>query len=244
MGFRRLYFFLDATHGWLSTESPVPHWGGAGDLLATSDGGQTWQLVSENTVYGSLRFNDLQNGWMASGPDDTELYVTHDGGRRWNEVKVPVPQGILNLFKSGPTMGQYRVPLFKDSKRGFLSVTYHEPGAEPGEDMRTLALFSTNDGGFTWHSESWVNLGVDRGTLAFTIVDSQALAPKHSGPSGLTLVRLGSASKATETRANGLQLPNTTLVSGLEFNDTSHGWTSLSDGRLLSTADGGSPGTT
>lgn len=232
-------FFLNPTHGWINIESPVPHWGGAGDLLTTSDGGQTWQLALENAPYGSLRFDDLQNGWMAGGPDDTELYVTHDGGRHWNEVKVPVPQGILNLFKNGPTAGEYGVPLFKDSKRGFLSVTYHEPGAGPGEDMRTLALFSTSDGGFVWHSESWVNLGEDRGVLAFTVVDSQALAPKPSARSSLTLLKLGLAGKSTETEAGTLQLPNTTAISRLDFSDTSHGWASLSDGRLLSTADGG-----
>lgn len=232
------FFFLDATHGWLSIESPVPHWGGAGGLLTTSDGGQTWQLASENTAYGPLRFADLQNGWMASGPDDTELYVTNNGGRHWNEVKVPVPRGILNLFKSGSTVGQYGVPLFKDSKRGFLSVTYHEPGAEPGEDMRALALFSTNDGGFTWHSESWVNLGEDRGTLAFTIVDSQAIVPKLSDRFGLTLLKLGLAGKTSES-GSGLEVPNSTAISGLDFSDTSHGWAVLSDGRLLSTPNGG-----
>ena len=233
-------FFLDTSHGWMSIESPVPHWGGAGDLLRTSNGGQTWELVSENTAYGSFRFTDPENGWLAGGPDDTELHVTHDGGRHWNEVSVPVPQGILALFKSGPTVGQYGVPLFRDSKRGFLPVSYHEPGAEPGEDLRTLALFSTNDGGITWHPESWVNLGEDRGVLAFTAVDSQVVAPKFSGHSGVTFLKLGLAGKAIETGIDGpKEVPNTTAISGMHFSDTSHGWAALSDGRLLSTPNGG-----
>lgn len=150
------------------------------------------------------------------------------------------PPEVLNLFKSGPVAGQYAPPVFKDTKRGVLCVTYFEPGAEAGEDFRTLTLFSTNDGGINWHAESSVNLGQDRGVLAFTAVDSQALAPKLSGSSGLTLMKLGLAGKATETGASGLaEVPNTTAVMGLHFSDTSHGWASLSDGRLLSTPDGG-----
>lgn len=233
-------FFSDSAHGWISISSPVPHWGGAGDLLTSSDGGNTWKLVLENGPYGPLRFTDAQSGWIASGPDDTELYITHDSGQHWKEIQLQAPSEVLNLFKSGPVIAQYAPPAFKDTKHGVLCVTYFKPGAEAGEDFRTLTLFSTNDAGLTWHLESSVNLGQNRGVLAFTAVDSQALAPKLSGPSGLIFVKLGLAGKATETAASGLTAdPRTTAVSGLDFSDTSHGWASLSDGRLLSTPNGG-----
>ena len=236
-------FFLDAARGWMNIESPVPHWGGEGVLLATTDGGKTWKQIVEvngGGGYGVIRFSDAQNGWIAGGTDNKYLYATHDGGRHWTEIHLPIPREISNLFKSGPVAAQYAPPTFKDTKRGVLSVTYFEPGAESGEDFRALSLFSTNDGGKTWHSESSVNLGQDRGALAFAAVDSQALAPKLSGGSGFTLMKLGLAGEATETGASELpEVPNTTAVAGLGFSDTSHGWASLSDGRLLSTADGG-----
>src|SRR5690348_1840055 len=236
-------FFLDPAHGWMNISSPVPHWGGEGVLLATIDGGSTWKPIVEvngGGGYGPIRFTDPLNGWIAGGTDDKYLYATHDGGRHRAETQVPTPREVSNLFKNGPVAAQYAPPAFKDTKRGVLCVTYFEPGAEAGEDFRTVTLFSTNDGGLTWHSESSVNLGQDRGVLAFTAVDSQAIAPKLSGPSGLTLMRFGLAGKATETAASGpAEVPNTAAVSGLHFSDTSHGWASLSDGRLLSTPNGG-----
>jgi len=235
-------FFLDAAHGWMSIESPVPHWGGEGLLLATTDGGNTWKAIEEvggGGGYGTICFINPQDGWIAGGTDDKYLYATRDGGRHWTEIQLPPPHEVSSLFKSGPVAAQYAAPVFKDTKHGTLSVTYFEPGAEAGEDFRTLALFSTEDGGLTWHSEGSTNLGQDRGALAFTAVDSQALGPKHSGTSRLTLMKLGLAGKATETTANALELPNNIVVSGLAFSDTTHGWASLSDGRLLSTPDGG-----
>src|SRR5439155_16187851 len=125
-------FFLDAAHGWMSIESPVPHWGGAGDLLTTSDGGNTWQLAAENGPYGSMRFTDLRNGWMAGGTDDKYLYATHDGGRHWTEIQPAAPPEVTKLFKSGPVAAQYAPPAFSDTKHGVLCVTYFEPGAEAG----------------------------------------------------------------------------------------------------------------
>src|SRR6184192_2124946 len=235
-------FFLDAAHGWMNIESPVPHWGGEGVLLASTDGGHTWKEIVEvngGGGYGAIRFTDLQNGWIAGGTDGKYLYSTHDGGRHWTKIQLPAPPEVLKLFKSGPAAAQYAPPVFKDSKSGVLCVTYFEPGAEAGEDFRTLTLFSTNDGGLTWHLESWVNLGEDRGVLAFTAADSQALAPKLSGHAALTLMKLRPGGKVTQTEATeASEMPSNAALESLAFSDTTHGW-ALSNGRLLSTADGG-----
>lgn len=232
-------FFLDPSHGWLNLEVALHDWA-VGTLLATTDGGETWNQVqgfSVDSGYGPIRFTDQQNGWVAGGPyGQQHLYATHDGGRSWHDVIPPPPSVTLGKVSS---ISQCALPLFKDGKRGFVPVTYAGTDAS-GNDFKALALFSTNDRGGTWRLESWVNLGEDRGDLAFTVVDSQALAPKFSGPSGPTLMKLGLAGNATETSTNGLlKSPNATAVSSLDFNDTSHGWASSSDGRLLSTADGG-----
>jgi hypothetical protein len=94
-------FFLDATHGWMTIASPVPHWGGEGALLATIDGGNTWKPIVEvngGGGYGPIRFTDPLNGWIAGGPGDGYLYATSDGGRHWNEVVLPIPPGASGLF--------------------------------------------------------------------------------------------------------------------------------------------------
>ena len=232
-------FFVDSSHGWLNLELALHDWA-VGTLLATTDGGETWNQVHGFNVdsgYGPIRFTDQQNGWVAGGPyGQQHLYATDDGGRTWHKVILPLPPDISGQVIS---ISQCAPPLFKDGKRGFVPATYAGTDSS-GNDFKAVALFSTNDRGGTWHLESWVNLGEDRGYLAFTVVDSQALAPKLSGPSGLALMKLGLAGNTTQTPANGLiEVPNSTVVSSLDFSDTSHGWASSSDGRLLSTTDGG-----
>ena len=234
-------FFLDGAHGWMSIESPVPHWGGEGVLLATTDGGNTWKGIEEvngGGGYGAIRFTDLQNGWIAGGPGDQYLYATNDGGRHWREVAVEAPPEVSGLFENVAAL--YVSPRFNNSKQGFLPVKYSGP-SKSGDDVTVLVLFSTSDGGRTWHSESWVNLGEDRGVLAsaFTVVDSQALAPKLSSHAALTLMKLRPGGKVTQTEATGAaEMPNNAALLGLSFSDATHGW-ALRDGRLLSTADGG-----
>ena len=125
----------------MNIESPVPHWGGEGVLLASTDGGHTWKEIVEvngGGGYGAIRFTDLQNGWIAGGTDGKYLYSTHDGGRHWTEIQLPAPPEVLKLFKSGPAAAQYAPPVFKDSKSGVLCVTYFEPGAEAGEVLTAL----------------------------------------------------------------------------------------------------------
>jgi len=229
-------FFLDAAHGWMDIESPVPHWGGEGVLLATTDGGNTWKEIVEMNGgggYGPMRFTDAQNGWIAGGPGGQHLYATNDGGRHWREVPVPAPSAI-----SGDVAAQYSLPRFTDAMHGFLAVRYSGPGkSEEGVDV--LVLFSTNDGGHTWRSESSVDLDQGANFPIVAVVDSTALAPKRLDEKPFTLLKLGPARKVTETASELPQVATNAAVVSLNFRDVAHGWASSSDGRLLSTADGG-----
>jgi len=233
-------FFLDAAHGWMDIESPVPHWGGEGVLLATTDGGNTWKGIEEvngGGGYGPIRFTDPQNGWIAGGPGDQYLYATNDGGRHWREVPVPPPSQISGLFEN--VAAQYVLPWFRDSGHGFLSVEY-SGGAKSGEDISIQALFSTNDAGSTWRLESWAKLDQPSNFPITALVDSTALAPKRLDHVPATLLKLAPRGKLTETQASeSPELPSGAALLGLNFSDSSHGWASSSDGRLLSTADGG-----
>ncbi len=242
-------FFLDSTHGWIDIETAVPHWGGSGVLLATTDGGKTWNQVVGvkgqggfgGAPYGSIRFVDAQDGWIAGGTDGRYLYRTEDGGQHWAVVHIPPPAAILNLFKGGETVAQYAPPAFGDRERGFLSSTYFEPGAEDGQDWRALVLFSTADGGHTWHLESWKNLGHDRGTPAVTTVDSHVITARLYGHPALAVVKLGPRGEAVEVTA--VEMPsglNNWTPGALTFADANHGWAfGVYAATLLSTADGG-----
>jgi photosystem II stability/assembly factor-like uncharacterized protein len=233
-------FFLDPAHGWMNIASPVPHWGGAGVLLATTDGGNTWKQIVEvngGGGYGPIRFTDPLNGWIAGGPGDQSLYATNDGGRHWREVPVPAPSAISGLFEN--VAAQYVLPWFKDGKHGFLSVEYSGEG-KSGDDISIQALFSTNDGGSVWRLESWGKLEPISNVPIVAVVNSTAFAPKRVEHEPPTLLKLGPAGKVAETRATELpELQNNAALSGLNFYDGTRGWASLSDSRLLSTSDGG-----
>lgn len=230
-------FFLDAAHGWMNIESPVPHWGGEGILLATIDGGNTWKQIVEvngGGGYGPIRFSDPQNGWIAGGPGDQYLYATNDGGRHWSEVAVPAPSSI-----PGEAAAQYSLPRFTDAEHGFLAVRYSGPGkSEEGIDV--LALSSTKDGGHTWRLESSATLDQAANFPIVAVVDSTAIAPKRVDHESPTLLKLGPGGKLTQTRAReSPEMPNGAALSNVNFSDAGHGWASSSNGRLLSTADGG-----
>ena len=233
-------FFLDPAHGWMNIESPVPHWGGEGVLLATIDGGNTWKSIVEVNGaggYGPIRFTDLQNGWVAGGPGDYYLYATKDGGRHWREVAVPAPAEIAGLFEN--VAAQYAPPWFKDAMRGFLAVTYAGP-SKSEEGLNILALFSTLDGGNTWRLESWAHHDSASNPPIVAVVDSTAIAPERADHQPVTLLKLGLGTKHTETRAiESPMMPSNTALVGLNLRDATHGWVSSSDGRLLSTTDGG-----
>jgi len=173
-------FFFDANHGWLNLEVVAHDWA-IGVVLATTDGGRTWNQVRGFNVdagFGRIQFSDAKNGWVAGGPyGQQHLYATHDGGQSWQSVVLPLVAGLSSLLSSA-TMSQCVPPLFRDSKHGLLPVIYS--GTDTlGNDLKALALFSTDDTGRTWRSEGWSNLGEDRGVLAFTAVDSQTFAPKY-----------------------------------------------------------------
>lgn len=230
-------FFLDAAHGWMDIESPTPHWGGEGVLLATADGGNTWKPIVEvngGGGYGPIRFTDPLNGWIAGGPGDNYLYSTNDGGRHWREVSVPAPSSI-----PGEVAAQYPLPRFADAMHGFLTVRYSGPGkSEEGVDI--LVLLSTNDGGHTWRSESWSNLDQAADFPIVAVVDSTALAPKRLDHGPATLLKLAPGGKHAEIQVSEFpQMSSGTALLDLNFNDAIHGWASTSDGHLLSTADGG-----
>src|SRR5260370_957444 len=233
-------FFLDAAHGWMDIESPVPHWGGEGVLLATTDGGNTWKGIEEVNGcggYGPIRITPPQNGWIAGGPGDQYLYATNDGGRHSREIPVPPPSAISKLFQD--VAAQYALPRFTDAMHGFLAAKYSAPCTSEDE-VDILALLSTSDGGRTWRSESWVNLEQAANFPIVAVVGSTALAPKRVDHEPATLVKLGPASKLTETRASeSPEMPSGATLLSLNFSDVAHGWATPSHGRLLSTADGG-----
>jgi photosystem II stability/assembly factor-like uncharacterized protein len=222
--------FIDAEHGWLEIGTGVALGSESVDIYRTNDGGQSWTLVScagpqSNCTLGfeghksGLLFIDRLTGW-ATGDTATNrpwLYVTHDGGMSWSRQTVPTVPGVSNA--SYATLP----PVFL-GKDGVLPVKVISA------TINGLDLYTTSDGGKTWHpgplsSFSMQNIFILDTQHAWAVSDSGIYATSNGGQSW--------------SQVNN----NVQHIGTVDFVDPSYGWAIASpDGQstlLLYTTDGG-----
>jgi photosystem II stability/assembly factor-like uncharacterized protein len=219
-------FFLDSQHGWLGVG--IAGNLRAGKLLATVDGGRTWNWVNGPGTAGALLFTTTQDGWLAGGPGGQRLYATHDGCKTWEEVSLSVPPGVVVApYRSDV----WRPPLFVDSQRGYLAVRYVGPsGPHP-----KLVFYSTEDGGRSWRpTKVLIESHQGGGLPPVAIIDSAILVLTGSEREHFALARIPLEGETLAT-----VLAPRADARGLAFADTSSGWVLTTDNHLLATEDGG-----
>lgn len=136
-----------------------------GTLLATADGGQNWQNLSQPTL-GTIRklaFTSATAGWAATG---TGLYRTTNGGQGWqrvanattpfNDVQFVTPQvgyavgsqsQILKTTNGGQTWQSQRQSTWKYVELRSVSFSAPDSGMAVGNHE---AMYTTTNGGQTW----------------------------------------------------------------------------------------------
>jgi photosystem II stability/assembly factor-like uncharacterized protein len=117
--------FADARHGWVAGTLPRPSGSGgdAGVILATDDGGATWEVQYEARLpLYPVACTDAMHAWAAG--HDGLVIATSDGGKSWREQ----PSG---------TSESLRAVSFSDSRHGWILA---------GRG----ALLATADGGASW----------------------------------------------------------------------------------------------
>ncbi len=126
-------YFVDQQHGWVSGKV-----GNKGVILATKDGGQTWQkqLTPPEEVW-RLTFVSAQVGWALAGDGSgSELLRTTDGGGHWTQLSH-IDQAAQR------------------SRSGLIDFVSPEIGwAVAGERK----LLKTIDGGRTWTDTGLTNV--------------------------------------------------------------------------------------
>jgi len=223
--------FSDSLHGWIVLTQVSSSAFSLGILLKTEDGGSTWQATSGNLpIADPLRFFTSKDGWMARLGGD-ELYVTHDGANSWQEVSLKAPPQVYPAVHA-----TYDLPMFEDSKHGFLPVTYAQTACKGS----ALVLFATDNGGKTWVPYRILpNLtGSSIGqTIPSTVVQSNLMSAQVSGATVLTFTTVAADGKVlSSTSADAA--PAGSAVFDLSFASDTLGWV-LTSGGLLSTTDGG-----
>jgi len=143
-------FFTDANNGWIGGATPPPGdeegIGGPSALLATTDGGLTWQprLNIPISLY-RVVFTDKMNGW-ASGSKGV-IYATVDGGLTWNTQRTEIETGDGPVDPNGEGAKHFAIRgiQFIDKDHGFAAAT-----ATEGEAGRMLV---TSNGGAAWRRQ-------------------------------------------------------------------------------------------
>jgi len=221
-------FFLDRLHGWINLRIYSSSAFKRGALLATDDGGKTWKAPpGDSGMGGSLCFFSEKDGVLAGGPEDTELWVTHDASKSWQELSLKAPPEAAPA--QFPT---YDKPICQDAKRGFLPVIFS--GADGA--LSALVLFATNDGGRTWRPDRVLSNLSETSPgekVPSAVVDSALIAVTWSRGKA-TLVAAAPSGNVRQTTLLGPAKD----ASDLSFADPLHGWAMARNG-MYSTGDGG-----
>jgi len=129
----------------------------AGDLLRSTDRGQTWEVVGAAPGAQALLLSpDTDDGW--AGTADGRLLVSHDSGATWQDVGTPCQgQAILSLAAS---------PRFKDDRTLLMGTAIP---ASDGVEARVGVWLST-DAGAAWRlaptqptSARWADIAMSAG---------------------------------------------------------------------------------
>ena len=229
-------FFVDAQRGWTVGDDGV--------VLATGDGGTTWQAQDSGARLriNSIQFIDAQRGWAVG--DEGTVLATSDGGANWQAQR----SGTTELLNSVQ---------FVDAQRGW---------AVGGNG----AVFATSNGGTSWQAQDSGTTSTlysvqfidalrgwavgDAGTALTTSDGGASWQAQDSGiTSTLHSVRfvdaqrgwaVGGSSTVLATSDGGAnwQAQSSGTASWLhavQFIDAQRGWAVGDAGTVLATSDGG-----
>jgi photosystem II stability/assembly factor-like uncharacterized protein len=155
--------FVDASHGWITimpwfvsisdgvTPARLP--AETTTVLATTDGGVTWEKVSTLAVYAHPHFVSPTEAWGFAQLDAREetMAVIHsiDGGRTWSTSVLPLPgDGTAGRWANPPTEvnGSVTAQLGYVGPAGFEILTFVSADHGRTWSMRSEALPSSQTG--------------------------------------------------------------------------------------------------
>ncbi len=228
---------------------------GAGVLLATRDGGQTWTGNSRLMlpVLKKILFTDPDHGWAIGFPSamyGSGVFTSDDGGRSWRPLfGSGVSAWLTGDFltpTSGALAGCYATAATA-ARGGIESFGINDSGLQNLRQLRLVPplygwlvgdgglVMLTGNAGAAWHSPSG-----NFPAQAARYFDFAALAvrgPKAwmAGTPGTRVFFTPDAGTSWTSFSTGVSTP----LAAMTFVDDEHGWAVGTLGTILATSDGG-----
>ncbi|MEX2287732.1 MAG: YCF48-related protein [Planctomycetaceae bacterium] len=246
--------FLTDRVGWIAGGGTIPHTRqGFGVVIATSDGGATWQQLGGDTLppLCYVRFFDKQHGVVvgeASAEHPTGVLTTEDGGKTWQPIAGKQHAGWRTADFVASDLGivaGLRGQTSLVGERKLMPTRLQTSGLRGMHAVKLLPngkgwlvgdgglVMSTDSGGLVWQ-EPPTPLELN------DIFDFRALAARGdsawiAGSPGSIVWHTPDGGRSWQQQPTGQSVP----ISALDFSDDSHGWAVGELGTVLKTDDGG-----
>ena len=253
-------FFLDQNRGFVV--------GSKGTLLATLDGGKTWQAKSEvpADVLRDIYFADEQNGWLVcernlydlKEKDEPRTYLmkTTDGGEHWKRINIKgidvdilLVRAVFSRNGRGWAFGEAgSIFTTRDSGANWDRITSPTRhlllgGAFVDDDRGWLVgagatIIQTADGGDTWKVSKLPEAIQD--AVRFSAASFVDNRLGWAVGSGGAIYRTVNGGRAWQTQSSGVSAD----LYDVKFLDEVEGWAVGAEGTIIYTNNGGVTWTT
>ncbi len=251
----RAVHFLTPYTGWIVGRAELPGGGSRGVVLATTDGGLKWNLISTNAVPGLnfVKFFSQRNGVAAGDGSDafpTGLFTSFDGGRSWRPVPGKRCPGWYAADFSDVENGALGGPWSQLAtvREGFFGASEVDPlGGRSIRGLRLngafavavgqggLILTSSKSAGMKW---GFAVPDMPKDVLSACDFSAAAVHGKHIwvvGRPGTFVLHSPNLGQSWEMQKTGQPLP----LHAVHFLNESVGWAAGEMGTLMTTRDGG-----
>ena len=163
------------------------------------------------------------------------FYVSHDSGKTWNKVELPLPADAANA--GAPV--KVDLPVFSDAQNAFLAAKYQVKSTDANNQSMAMVVYTSQDGGQTWKALPNPVANVDSFTMMDIVSAKDAFV--HCGDN-LCVTHDGAQTWKMITSNLSFKANDTNSVSGMDFVNATTGWTIVTDGttyHLYQTQDGG-----
>ncbi len=235
-------FFVDARRGWAV--------GYGGTVIATTDGGASWQPQASGTQawLTSITFTaDGQRGWAVGG--DGAVIATTDGGATWQPQASGTRAWLNGITFTADGQRGWAVgdddtvaliattdggaswqPQTSGTRASLLSITFTGDGQRGWAVGAGGTVIATTDGGASWQPQA---SGTQKPIFSITFTDGQRGWAVGDGGTVIATTD-GGASWQPQASGTGASLLSITFTA-----DGQRGWAVGEGGTVITTTDGG-----